>query len=103
MRIIAPRAQRDLFITIEEENALDIHFVVHRLFPTLDVIFIARKSIDEEMFFATLGHGLKVREERTDVTWARVSVRYIFQQFAGDRNRNDGPIFNMLIDLLAQG
>ena len=67
-RIMVPCARGDLFITIEEENALDVHFAVHRLFPTIDIIFIARESIDKEMFFATLGHGLSEREKGELVT-----------------------------------
>lgn len=48
----------DLFVAIKEEHTLNINFSIHGLFPSVNVIFITRKSIDEKILFASFLHCL---------------------------------------------
>lgn len=57
----------DLFGTLEEEDKFDIHFILHRSLPAIQIVLISGKAIDQKVtnFMATsLGQWWRMLEHR---------------------------------------
>ena len=52
-----------LLVTVEEKNASNMNFAMHRCFPSVDVVFISRKPVDEEVLLAATVHRLNGKSE----------------------------------------
>ena len=46
------------FVAIQEENALGLNFAIHGFLPSIDIVSVSRKTIDQEMIFTTGLHCL---------------------------------------------
>ena len=49
------------FIAIQKENALSLNFAIHGLLPSIDIVSVSRKTIDQELVLSTGLHRLSVK------------------------------------------
>ena len=73
----------DLLAALEEENALQVHFLAHLLVPATQVVLVPREAVDEEIIFVAAGHSS-------------------LQETASDLDRNNCTVGDMVLYQLSE-
>ena len=47
----------DLLAAVEEQDALQVHFLSHLLGPALQIVLVPREPVNQEVVLFTLGHS----------------------------------------------